>query len=72
MDQAVQEMSHYVESDYLVVNDDFDIALTALQAIVSCHRLRTPRQVEQLQALLADSPVKDHGCPGTVNIHTRR
>ena len=54
MDQAVQEMSHYVESDYLVVNDDFDIALTALQAIVNCHRLRTPRQVAQLQALLAD------------------
>lgn len=54
MDQAVQEMSHYVESDYLVVNDDFDTALADLQSILGCHRLRTARQVADLQALLAD------------------
>ncbi len=30
MAQAVAEMSHYAEYDYLIVNDDFDTALTAL------------------------------------------
>jgi guanylate kinase len=54
MDQAVEEMSHYVESDYLVVNDDFDTALAELQSIIGCHRLRTARQVADRQALLAD------------------
>ena len=52
MAEAVEEMSHYVESDYLVVNEDFDTALAELQAIVSCHRLATDKQRQTLEPLL--------------------
>ncbi|MEQ9464228.1 MAG: guanylate kinase [Haliea sp.] len=50
--EAVEEMSHYVQSDYLVVNNDFDQALSELEAIVVCQRLQTPRQQEVLTDLL--------------------
>jgi len=51
---AVQEMSHYVEADFLVVNQDFDRALEELLAILTCHRLTTPRQATDLQSLLKE------------------
>ena len=54
MAEAVEEMSHYVEGDYLVVNQEFDTALAELQAIVSCQRLRTSRQQMELAELLQD------------------
>jgi guanylate kinase len=54
MAEAVEEMSHYVESDFLVVNRDFDNALAELGAIITSHRLRTSRQREALVALLTD------------------
>lgn len=52
MAQAVEEMSHYVESDFLVVNNDFEQALTELEAIVVCQRLQTTRHQEVLTGLL--------------------
>ncbi|MEP4145740.1 MAG: guanylate kinase [Halioglobus sp.] len=52
MAEAVEEMSHYVESDFLIVNDDFDQALAQLQSIVSCHRLATDQQRATLANLL--------------------
>jgi len=54
MSAAVEEMSHYVESDYLVVNEDFDQALQDLRAIVLSQRLRTPRQQDTLVGMLSD------------------
>mgnify|MGYP001820208849 FL=1 len=54
MAEAVEEMSHYVDSDYLVINEDFDRALQELQAIITSLRLRTPRQIQVLGALLGD------------------
>jgi guanylate kinase len=54
MAEAVEEMSHFVESDYLVVNRDFDRALAELQAIVTCQRLSTARQREALTDLLQE------------------
>jgi guanylate kinase len=54
MAEAVEEMSHYVESDYLVVNDDFEQALAQLQAIVTSQRLATDRQRQRLTDLLDD------------------
>lgn len=54
MAEAVEEMSHYVESDYLVVNDDFELALAQLQAIVTSQRLATDRQRQRLTDLLDD------------------
>jgi len=52
MDEAVEEMSHYVESDYLVVNQDFEQALAGLCAIVASERLRTTRQELELKEVL--------------------
>ena len=54
MAEATEEMSHYVEGDFLVVNQDFDKALGELQAIITCQRLRTSRQQENLDHLLQD------------------
>ena len=45
-------MSHYVESDYLVVNDDFDTALIELSAVITAARVRRVRQQNQHQAML--------------------
>jgi len=52
--EAVIEMSHHDEYDYVVVNDRFDDAVDDLQAIIRAERLRTSRQVRRRQALLRD------------------
>jgi guanylate kinase len=54
MRDAVGEMSHYAEYDYVVINDDFERALDDLRAIVRAERLRTHRQTA-MQAGLIDS-----------------
>lgn len=54
MAEAVEEMSHYVDGDYLVVNKDFERALDELEAIITCQRLRTSRQREALGVMLQD------------------
>jgi guanylate kinase len=54
MAEATEEMSHYVEGDYLVVNSEFDQALAELQSIVTCQRLRISRQQAELEDLLHD------------------
>ncbi len=50
---AVDEMSHYHEFDYLVMNDDFDIALNELTHIVWAQHLRCHRQRQKLATPLA-------------------
>ncbi|EED31937.1 guanylate kinase (GMP kinase) [gamma proteobacterium NOR5-3] len=45
-------MSHYVEADYLVINDVFDDALRELQAIVRSQRLQTDKQAHRHSARL--------------------
>ncbi len=52
MNAAVAEMSHYIESDFLVVNKDFNQALDELQFIVISQRLRTSRQQRILSGML--------------------
>lgn len=52
MAEAIEEMSHYIESDFLIVNDDFDIALSEFQAIVCSQRLTTEHQRQALSPLL--------------------
>jgi len=51
---AVSDMSHYVEADYLVINDVFDQALMDLRAIVQSQRLSTGRQAQRLSPRLDD------------------
>lgn len=54
MRAAKDEMSHYHEFDYLVLNDDFTAALADLKAILRCRRLRQTSQAIKLKDLLAD------------------
>ena len=53
MHEAVSEMSHYVEYDYLVINDDFATALDDLRAIFRANQLRHGAQQVRHGALLA-------------------
>lgn len=52
MAAAVSEMTHYVEYNYLVVNDDFDQAVQQLQAIVLASRQQLTKQQVRHQCLL--------------------
>ena len=54
MREAVSEMSHYHEYDYLVVNDLFDQALAELTCVVSARRLRHAAQRERLAEILKE------------------
>ena len=54
MRAARDEMSHWDEADYLIINDQFDVALEALQALVRSLRLRTGQQQSPLQDLIDD------------------
>jgi len=45
MAKAVNEMSHYTQADYLVINDVFDSALADLQTIFRANQLRRESQV---------------------------
>lgn len=54
LDGAQDEMSHFAEFDYLIVNDDFQRALYELGAIVEARRLDTPRQQARLASTLED------------------
>jgi guanylate kinase len=52
MRDAQQEMSHYPEYDYVVINDDFQTALDELACIFHSERLKTARQAQQHRLLL--------------------
>jgi len=52
--EARDEISHQQEFDYLVVNDDFDTALTELAAIVTAERCRRRVAGPALAGLIAD------------------
>lgn len=41
---AVAEMSHFCEFDYLIINDAFEVALADLRSIIRCRRLCQQRQ----------------------------
>ena len=57
MAQAVAEMSHYDEYDYLIVNDDFETSLQQLASIIYAERTRLAaqrlRHADLLDRLLA-------------------
>lgn len=54
LEQAGIEVSHYTEYDYLIVNDDFELALQQLIEIISAARLRVSRQMQVWQKLIAE------------------
>lgn len=49
---ASNEISHYQEYDYLIVNDDFFVALTDLQAIIQARRLMIGPQQQRHNQLI--------------------
>lgn len=53
MRDAISEMSHFDEYDYLVINDDFDEARDELASILRSRRLRLPVQRQRQAVLLA-------------------
>ena len=53
MRDAVTEISHHTEFDYLMVNDDLTRALTELKSIIIANCLTWERQVNSLQPLSA-------------------
>jgi len=54
MSEAISEMSHYVEADYLIINDDFTTALAQFQALVTSQHLRLSHQTTRYGDLLKE------------------
>lgn len=54
MQAATDEISHWNEFDYLVLNDDFQTAVSDMQALFRARRLRRELQGARLQRLLAE------------------
>ena len=54
MRAARDEMSHWNQADYFIINDRFDSALEALQALMRSLRLRIGQQQSALQNLIED------------------
>ncbi|PRQ64275.1 guanylate kinase [Vibrio sp. V01_P9A10T6] len=58
MNEAQAEISHYTEYDYVIINDDFDVALMDFRAILRAERLKQDKQAAKynsmLNALLAE------------------
>ncbi|MEN5214406.1 guanylate kinase [Pseudomonas pudica] len=52
MKEAVSEMVHYDEYDYVIINDDFDVALEDLKAVFRSNRLQLKKQQQRHAALL--------------------
>ncbi|WMY95907.1 MAG: guanylate kinase [Arsenophonus sp.] len=52
MSQAVDEIRHYKEYDYVIINDDFNTALKDLQSIIRSERLRLKRQILKHNTLI--------------------
>ena len=54
MREAVSEMTHYGEFDYIVINDDFDQSAEELASIFISNRLLLNQQQQRHSKLLAD------------------
>jgi len=59
MEKAQSECSHYQEFDYIIVNDDFEQALTDLTIIVENQRLKRRQQIQKHQILFDDLLAKN-------------
>jgi len=53
MHQAQEEIQHYIEFDYLIINDKFEQAAEELLAIVESSRLKQRYQSQKYQKLLS-------------------
>ena len=46
---AVEDMQHYVNFDYIIINDDFNKALHELEAVITANRLVLSQQAKRHQ-----------------------
>ncbi|QJY40914.1 guanylate kinase [Vibrio cholerae] len=53
MGEAKSEKSHYSEYDYVIINDDFDVALMDFKAIIRAERLKQDKQAAKYSAMLS-------------------
>lgn len=51
---AREDMSHVSEFDYVIINDQFDVALNDLLAVFRANRLRLARQMDRHAALIKE------------------
>src|SRR5690606_29211140 len=58
---AREEMSHYAEFDYVIVNEVFDTAVDEMCAVFTASRLRLARQQERQRELIR--ALTDPGAP---------
>lgn len=54
MEDAISEMSHYHEFDYIVINNKFEVALQELKTIFVSQRLSLARQANTHKSLIKD------------------
>nr|BET44373.1 MAG: guanylate kinase [Candidatus Aschnera chinzeii] len=52
MKHAVAEIKHYLEYDYIIINDDFNDALKNLESIIRSKRLCLNHQIERYNKLI--------------------
>ena len=50
----VDELAHFREFDYLIVNDNFGVALAELKAVVTAATLRCSEQQARIESLLPE------------------
>jgi guanylate kinase len=53
MAEAVRELSHYNDFDYIIVNDVFDSALVELKSVFEANRLTTARQSQDHNQMIS-------------------
>jgi len=61
---AREEMSHYGEFDYVIVNEDFETAVDETRSIFTASRLRKDAQVARHSRLITSLLVDDPNQPG--------
>ena len=54
LQEAVADMKHFSNYEYLIVNDDFELAVEQLCAVVMAKRVEVLRQSDEQQALLSN------------------
>lgn len=51
MNKAMNEISHYNEYDYVIVNDDFEESILTMRSIILANRAKTQKQTAQVKSL---------------------
>lgn len=59
MAEAVSEMSHFAEYDYLIINDRFETALAEMRAVIIAQRQRLTPQKQRHNALIHELLVSE-------------